>query len=360
MADTPQGIDPSKLRPNLGLATSAPEEHLDPRPGIWIAVAVVLLAGIMISGFIAIWKTGAWSPTSAEASTTPARPNAKALAESLDSARVYSRKGEWSKSEAILRQITQQYPMEQDVRIALAESLIAQKKTADAYEQYEKAIAIGPRDAKLDFAAGVTANSAGLPERALEHFSMAQAADPLSATYPLNLGMVQRKLGQIQPAKASLLRAANIDPQNAYAWGALADIALGENNLAIALQHIGHARTIQPDNLEWRIIEARALKRKMEPERALLLLIPLDLSQRREAPVARLIAECYGMLNKHPEAAAALVDASIADAKNPDLAYDAAVALQRAGDKAKALEFAKRAQMLGNPNAAKLVEHLRA
>jgi predicted Zn-dependent protease len=360
MADTPQGIDPSKLRPHLGLSSAAPSENLDPRPGLWITVAIILLAGIMISGGIAIWRTGAWSPTSASAAPAPTRPNAKALAASLDAARVYSRKGEWSKAEAILRQITQQYPMEQDVRIALAESLIAQKKPADAYEQYEKAIAIGPRDPKLDFAAGVSASTASLPERALEHFSMAQAGDPLAAAYPLHLGMMQRKLGQTQPAKASLLRAANLDPDNAYAWGVLADIALAENNLSIALQHIGRARHLQPDNKEWRIIEARVLKRKADPERALMLLLPMEASQRREPQIARLIAECYGMLNKHPEAAATLADASNANATDGALAYDAAVALERAGDRPKALDFAKRSQMLGNENAPKLIEKLKS
>jgi tetratricopeptide (TPR) repeat protein len=349
----------ASLRPDLGRTSPLPDGEFAGRPAGWIVVAALILGAVMIAGVVAIWKTGAWSPEQASAAPVARTGNSQALAAALDSARVYSKRGEWSKAEAVLRKTAEQYPMDQDVHVALAESLIAQKKAAQAYEQYEKALAIGPREPKLEYSAGVTASTAGLIDRAEEHFSMAQAADPLNASYPLSLGMVQRKLGQLDAAKASLLRAANIDPENAFAWGTLADIALGENNLGLALQHIVKARTLQPDSKEWRLIEARARKRKGEPEKALALLLPMDISQRHEPVVARQIAECYGMLGRAVDGAHVMGDASNANPTDAALAYDAAAAFEHAGDKPKALEFAKRAKMLGNADAAGLIDRLR-
>jgi predicted Zn-dependent protease len=358
MAITPDGIDPSKLkRPDLGFRIPVPGNAgaLTMR---WVTAAAMLLALMMLAGVVAIWKTGAWSPVPANGATA-ARGTAKGYAAALDSARVYSKRVEWKKAESVLRELTKQYPMEQEVRVALAESLVAQKRPKDAFEQYEKALAIGPRDAQLEFAAGVAASSGGLPERALEHFSMAQAGDPLVSAYPLHLAMVQRKLGQTDASKASLLRAANLDPDNAFAWGTLADIALAENNVGLALQHAAKARTLQPESKEWRLIEARALKRKGEPEKALMVLLPMDVSQRREPMVARQMAECYGLLGKTLEAAGVLAEAANAAGTDAKLAYDAAVAFERAGEKTHALEWAKRAAMLGHADAEKLLARLR-
>lgn len=342
-------------RPFMGLGNPRPDG--EPPQARWLLVTGVLLGAVMVAGFVSIYRTGAWSPSTAAAS--PTRPGARELTAGLDAARIYSRRGEWSKAEAVLRELSAKFVMEQEVRVALAESLVAQRRTPEAYEQYEKALAIGPRDAKLEYAAGVAANTIGKAERALEHFSMAQAADPVNASYPLALGMVQRKLGQVNPASASLLRAANLDPENAFAWGLLADIALAQNNVPVSLQHIARARKVQPESVEWRVIEARALKRKGDPEKALMVLLPIELSQRREAAVARLIGECYGMLGAFSEAAEAVADASTSAPTDGALAYDAAVALDRAGEGARALEFAKRAQMLGNADAAKLLARLK-
>ena len=357
----PTGIDTTKLRrPDLSETMPVPGD-VELRSARWLSAAILLLAVVMVGGAVAIWKSGAWAPVKAVGALgVPGKPVSAALNAGLESARVYSRRGEWNKAEAVLRELTKQFAMEQDVRIGLAESLVPQKKFPEAYEQYEKALAIGPRDAKLEFAAGITASTAGLYERALEHFTMAQTAEPLNAAYPLNLGMMQRKIGQMDGAKASLLRAANLDPDNAYAWGVLADIALAENNLGLSLQHVAKARALQPESKEWRLIEARALKRKGDPERALLLLTSLDISQRHEPGVARQIAECFGMLQKPMDAAVALSEAANANPTDGALAYDAATAAEKAGDKIKALEWARRAQKLGNENAPKLIERLRS
>lgn len=327
-------------------------------PARLVTAFIAMLCLLMLGGILVLWQTGTLSP--APAAAAPARKAAthEAITAALDSARGLMTRSEWSKAEAVLSSAAEQFPQDQELRIALGESLLAMNKPAESYEQYEMALAIGPRDAKLEFAAGQVANKAGLADRAESHFTMAQTADPTTAAYPLMLGMVQRNQGSVEAAKASLLRAANLDPDNAFAWGTLADIALGENNVHLALQHISRARKIQPQSKEWRLVEARALKRKGDPEQALMVLLPMDKSQRLEPQVVRLMAECYGMLNRPANAAALYGEASLAEPTSPELAYEAAAAYERAGDMPKAIEYGRRAKLLGSEAGAKLMERL--
>jgi tetratricopeptide (TPR) repeat protein len=332
------------------------------RPGTLLTLTITGACLVMLGGLYMLWKQGALSPREVNAGPALVRqvPAHEAITLSLDDARKLMRQSEWAQAEAALRTAAGQFPEDQEVRIALAECLLSQKKYAESYEQYEKALAIGPREARLEFAAGLVASTAGMTDRALEHFGQAVVQDPRNAGYAMNLGLIQRRQGDMDAAKASLLRAANLDPQNATAWGSLADIAMGENKVDLALQHIARARALQPEGREWRLIEARAQKRRGDPERALMILLPMDATQRREAPVARLIAECFGMLQRHSDAAAAMAEASLAEPASADLAREAAVCFERAGSRERALEFARRAQMLGDAAAARIVERLSA
>lgn len=329
------------------------------RPSRIIVGMIVVLCAAMTAGVITIWRAGLWEPGLASAAM-PQKERAihEAITASLAAGREYMMRGEWGKAEAVLTQAAQQFPIEQEIRIALGETLLGQGRHADAYEQYAKALAIGPREATLEFTAGQVASAAGMDVNAADHYAAARRGDPFNSNYPLMLGLVERRLGRIDAAKASLLRAANIDPQNAFAWGTLADIALGENNVNLAVQHITRARQLQPESREWRLIEARARRRLGEPEQALMLLLSLEASQRREPAVVRQIAECYGMLNRHLDAADTLSEGAQANPEDPSLLFDAAVAYDRAGNRARAIEYARRAQTLGHQGASRLLERL--
>lgn len=327
------------------------------KPQMGVPIIVLLTASLVLAGLLA-WRWGVWSPRAAQAQTPAKAPSHRAVEAALDAAQQYVRQGQFGKAEAILRQGVAEHPEDQDLRVALGEALMGQRRYADAYEQYEKALAIGPREAEIEFTAGTLAYQAGMPERSVEHYSMAQTADPSEPRYPLYLGQVQARLGQYESAKASLLRAAMLDDTNAFAWGTLADLALRENNIGIALQHIAKARHLQPNEAAWRLIEARAMKRKGEPEQALAVLLSMDPVKVREPATARLIAECYGMLGRAADAAAILADASDALPADGGLALEAAAAAERAGMKERATILGKRAQAAGNDAAAKLLERL--
>jgi predicted Zn-dependent protease len=337
-----------------------PDDPPPAAPGKLLTGLILIMSLAMIGSVIMLWQSGSLAPGQAVASPSAVEkaPRHEAVGVVLDSARKLMTQSDWARAETVLRQASMEFPEEQEIRIALAETFLAMNKLPESYDQYEKALAIGPREPKLEFAAGQVASKAGLTGRAEEHFSMAQTADPRNPTYPMMLGMIQRKQGNVESAKASLLRSVNLDPENAFCWGTMADIALNENRTDLAIQHIEKARRLQPESREWRLIEARARKRKGEPERALMLLVSLDASQKREVHVARLIAECYGMLGRHADAAVVLVESSKADPVNAELAYEAAAALERAGNKPEAMMFAKQAEGLGHKGAATLIQRL--
>jgi tetratricopeptide (TPR) repeat protein len=351
LSDGSQRWDRARVLPDLYEGGS--------RPSRLVAGAIVILCVVMTAGVVTLWRAGLWEPGMVSASDIQnTREEHRAITAALEAARVYMTRAEWGKAEAILIETAERHPIDQEVRIALAETYLGLQRHGDSYEQYAKALAIGPRDSTLEFTAGQVASAAGLHENAADHFGLAQRSDPYNTAYPLMLGMVERQLGRTDAAKASLLRAANLDPQNAFAWGTLADIALGENNLNLAIQHITRARQLQPESREWRLIEARARRRRGEPEAALMLLLTLESSQRREAPVVRQIAECYGLLNRHADAARIWAEGAEAHPRDAALAFEAAAAFDRAGDRARALEYGRRAKLLGHPAADRLLARL--
>lgn len=301
------------------------------------------------------------APAPAKASATTrvaARLTPEAFAAIQKSAEQYIAEQQPGKAEAILREAVDQYPGEPSLLVSYGELLVSQKRAQEAYPIYQRAIDAGADDARTLFAAGTVANMAGQPARSIEHYLAAQTADPANPDIPLFLGQVQLKLDQVEPAKASLLRAARLDEDRAVAWGTLAEIALRDGNNNIALQHIARARRLEPRVTLWRLVEARALKRTARPEEALALLTPLDESERQDPAVARAIAECYGLLNKPAESAAALETARAAHPDDATLALDTALAFERAGDVKRAGELATLAVQLGNTAATGLRDRL--
>jgi len=314
----------------------------------WVALGALALAvGAGGYAFRAAWTSGGAAPGSATGAPTKGSAAPDAASAIMRAAQTYVQQGEVEKAETVLAEASRQYATDQALHVAYADVLMSRRKAAEAYAQYEQALAIGPRETSLEFTAGTAANMAGMPERAVEHYSAAQTADKTNAKYPLYLGQVQLKLGQNDEAKASLLRAALLDPELAVSWGTLADIAMRENNLDMAVQHIEKARKLEPGVATWRLIESRALARQGKPEEAVQLLISLSESDRFSGPVLKQIGQCYGMMAKPGDAAGVYARASDAHAEDGALAREAADWAKRAGDEKSAARLDERARRLG-------------
>ncbi len=321
-----------------------------------VIAIVVLIGAILLS--VVVFGGGATPKPAAGSSVKDHISPAEAMETILDAVQKRVRAGQHAEAAAILEEAVRTYADQQPLRLALAESYVALNRPSDAYDQYLAALSIGPRDAATEFAAGTMARMSSRPELAIEHYGAAQTADPANPIYPLYLAQVQKRLNRTDDAKASLLRVVNLQPDNAIAWGTLADIALTENKLDLCTQHIAKARELEPRVGTWRLIEARLLKRQAKPEQALLVLSGLSEMESHELFNARLVAECHAMLGQPLEAANVVAAAADANATDADLALEAANWLLRAKDAERARKFALRARTLGNEQAGELLAEL--
>lgn len=285
-----------------------------------------------------------------------AGPSAAKVDAILESVETLSRAGKNAEVEGVLKGAIAQYPADQRLYIAYAETLLGRDALAPAYENYEKALATGERTAALEFQAGTVASMLGKRDRAEEHYAAAQKANPNYAEYPLFLGQVQMQMNKLDEARASLVRAAQLNPSEARAWGSLAELAVRENKIEVALQQIAKARELEPRATVWRFIEARAQLRAGKAKEAAELLLPLDPKEKTSEAIARLLADALSAQKRDAEAAMVMTAASDADEKNAALAFDAAVRAKRAGEGELLKRLSERATALGHPGASTLGE----
>ncbi len=328
------------------------------RRRMWAGMASLSALAIIVIA-VALFRalTGA-GPLTSEAGQGD-RP--AALLDALDAARKNLLTGQASAANALLVKLVERYPNDHEAHSLFAESLLELGEPGAALIQYERAIEIGPDFAALRFAAGSAANMAGDPVTAEIHFHQAQSMDNASSQYPLYLGTVQRNLGKNVEAQASLIRAVKIDPDLANAWGQLADMALEENKLSLASQHIAKARTLQPGNVNWRLIEARILRRQNKPENAARLLMAVESSERLTNPmILREIGLCFGMLSRPDDAAELFAQAVEIRPDDPELLYEAALWHERSERQDRAIGYASHAAELGSVKASALLDRLQS
>lgn len=345
-------------------------------------MAVGLLAGVLVIGGLVVGVSVMRGGKSGGAGggSGVVRNNAVSIEAGMDAAAVYMRDKKYGEAGAILEKLAEMSPVDVGVRVAYAQALVGQQKWGEALEQYEAAVAASngasggaqpggggsgggadgkvardPAKAQLHFEAGTAANMAGRADVAERYYKMAQMLDPAESRYPLFLAMIQIKTGDDAAANASLLRAVKMNPELAEAWGTMAELAVKQNRLGLASQHIEKARQLQPEVGRWRIVEARILNREGNPEKAATMLMSLDPSVRMQKDVLELLGQSYGFMNKPGEAAKMYEEAAKAQPTDAELHYQAALWYGRAGERAKSAEQAKTAAMLGHADAKAMV-----
>lgn len=321
-------------------------------------MAVLVLLALAVAGVLA-WAVGGGVSTPATGSEGPGGSASAERAEtSLLAARSYLEQEEYGKAEAVLLSAVGRFPEDVPLRLAMAEVLLHGGRKAEAYREYEAALAIEPNAPEVQFAAGTLASALGRNDRAIEHYSMARAADTTDPQYPLFLAAVQHEAGQIREAKVNFLHALHLDPQSAAAAAALAQIALDENERELALTYARRAREIEPRVLAYLILEARALRRLGRAEESLAIVMALPDDELYQHGVLSLAGECLGLLQRPADAAELYASAAQSLPTDAEVAYQAALWHERAGDLDSAGSFASRAQMLGHAQAGDVVRRL--
>jgi tetratricopeptide (TPR) repeat protein len=283
----------------------------------------------------------------------PAKPD-----DTLNAVLALQRDRRWPEAKALLEASIARNVQDQSLYIQLAEVNVGLEDFEAAYAAYEKALAIGPREGELEFAAATAANAANRLDRAVEHYQAAEAALKNDHRPPLFLSQVLIKLNRFDEAKVRLRRVQMLKPDEPIAHGSMAEIFLRENLPDLAIQTVAEARRLQPDYLTWRLVEARARKRKGQAQEALDLLKDLPDAQKLEAGVMPLMGECFGMLRRPTDAAETFAALSNQFPQRGDLALDTALWYERAGEKAKARTYAERAKMLAVAGAEDVLARL--
>lgn len=336
----------------------------DPRPSRNSAALVALGLALLAVVFGGAWalKVALTTPAGpSAASQQAALPSPQSLNQALEASREYIRQNKAGSAVAILQAAAEKWPQEQAVRLLYGEALLSVGRGEDAYQQYDQAIQIGPDNPEYRHVAGTIASAIGRLNEAEMHYLAAQQMDRSNPKYPLYLAQVQRKQGLIDEARANLVLATNLDPTLGVAWASLAAIALDENRPSVALGYIKRAREVEPERLEWRLVEARALVRESRPEQAAELLLAVPASERLKNPAAlKELGAALGMLGRTSDAAAMYVEAVSANPDDPEIAYEAALWLERDGQKGRAATFASHAAAKGFGPARALAERLDA
>ena len=275
----------------------------------------------------------------------------------MEAARTRIANQEMEQAEKILAAAGEQFPAEQQVFLLWGETLALLEKIPESLGAYEHAIALGPDHAEYRHVAGTIAAQLGRLEDADAHYAMAQRLNPNNPKHPLYRAQIQRKLGDIDGARANLVASTNLDPTIAVAWAGLAGLALDENRSQVALSHIRKARELEPLTLAWRVVEAKALRRMGRPEDAANLLLSLETAQitADKGAVAEVVLS-LGLLGKHADAAELYVLAVESHPGDVDVLFEAATWLDRAGETGRALEFAAIAARMGHAGAQRLID----
>ncbi len=328
--------------------------------GIVLGVIVALVAAGLVA--LAISRALKGEPSAPEPAPEggPLVASEEEIARLLESVQVYVSNGERSRAHAILDAAVGQYPDDQDLRLAYGQLLMQDERWEEAFAQYDAASLVGPISPREHFTAGTLASSVERYEDAIRHYDMAQRADPTDGTYPLYLAQVQLKLGLKSEAIASLVRASVLDETNALIWGSMASVELSENKVNLALQHVARARELEPESRDWRLLEARAMKRAGRAEEAIGVLLALGDALQTDDEALRTMSECYGMLGEPGEALALYEQAMAHRPGLAGLVYEAAVWAERAERPERALELARRAVEMGHEHAVRLVTRLEA
>jgi len=333
------------------------------------------LAGLAIVVFVAvcIWKfgpgllggngAGGNGPQTANGERVegPSPEEMLQVRDALQSASTYVNQEKYGETEIILESLYDKYPNVPQVLVQYYELRLFQERTEEAYEIICELLELNGGDAEQNFNAGIMANMIGRLDQSIEHLETACRIDQTNPKFSLNLAQLYLKNHQTDQAKAKLVQTTVLDDSLAVAWGTLAQIALDENKLDMALQHIDTTRTLEPNRLLWRVTEAKIHRRRNNPDEALLLLNAVRDQDRYDQSVADEIATCWALKGEPKQAAQEHIDHLNHDPNAWQSALAAAQYFHIAGDLDSARLWATHAQRLEpeNEEINTLVEQLK-
>jgi predicted Zn-dependent protease len=353
------------------------------RPGVLVVCVVLLLVGYGVLGGALLPRVmPGWfdarpdEPMGGDAGADLAQLQAVELI--LETVQGAVDAGEFSRARTVLEAAVKQFPRDQTLRLSMGDLFLNMSRPKDgegdglplteeqlelvrrAYAEYRSALAIGPRTPEMEFTAGTLARELEDLDSAAIHFSAAMAGDASVAAYPLHLAQVHMKRSEYEAAKAQLARSIAIEPDQAIAWGMMAEIALVEGVPRMALDQASRAIALDGSESAYVVIKARAHNRLMEPAEAIRTLAGLPTEKRHSGLVLRLAGQSYGLL-RDPAAAFAMYEEALSAGRGTDfeIVFEAAQWAERAGQIERAVELSRQGSMGGHEGSSRLLERLK-
>lgn len=130
----------------------------------------------------------------------------------------------------------------------MGEHLHAQGRYADALERFEEAHRLAPGSAETLGRVGDCCQELGRVREALRHYARARRRDPLweTARYRLLEGRMLAEDGDLERARASLLKATELDGELSEAWNELGGVLLQLGQAEEALSVVRRAAALEP------------------------------------------------------------------------------------------------------------------
>lgn len=314
---------------------------------------------LVLAGGVAVWRVVDQRRQAASLAGTVAEGvDLASTAAVLKAARTYIGEQELGKAEAVLRRALEDRSDDALMRELLGDVLLQGDDEPAAMAQYAAVADRTNASAEALFKAGSLAAGMGEFERAVAYLGRATKAEPGNVEAAVQLANALLELNRVPEAKVELTRAVVLDEGAGMAWGMLAEIAVRENKLEMATQHIAKARTFEPGSIPWRVLEARVMRRMGEPEKSVMLLDGLRGETRFEPSVVAEMAASLGMLDRADDAMTIYRVAVRERPADGELRYEAAVWAERVGEIEEARELAQSAAMLGEARARDLLERL--
>ncbi|MET0212791.1 MAG: tetratricopeptide repeat protein [Vicinamibacterales bacterium] len=216
--------------------------------------------------------------------------------------------GETDGALGLLTQMASASPRDIEVRLALAEALVAAGRKDEAAQELDEIRNVGPQDAESTFALATGYLRIGKTDRADALFAAVAAEHPQAETFVL-IGRIYRDLKYYSHARTALRRALAIDPRLPRAHYYLATSALMEEGVVRLDEAIAEFRQelkVAPNDVSTIVRLGMALVEARRNEEALPLL-EKAVKTRPDAPEPwTYLGRCQLALNRAPAAVVSL------------------------------------------------------
>ncbi len=277
---------------------------------VWASLAIVAVAAAGI--FFATRPTTpadaeTGGPESWDAQTRQHVAEQHALAEE------HFNQGRVREAQAVLEKLVTDYPADPVGHALLGKVHVAQSQWSDAYDAFDRSLALDGNQPETQFVAGTVAELLAKNEQAVAHYKRAAELDSKDARYPLRVANASMKVKAYDDVRFYALRALEIDDSISQAYALLAAVAAKRNEIDSAIDRYDKALQRTDPFAErnkfvsYTIWKARLLRRKVDPQgraEALNVLLALPEAQAHtHAQVTEELAQTYLSLNRQAEAA---------------------------------------------------------